>query len=59
MPAVGPAYGVRTVVADSLLDEDEVWFEAGDHTTLVHVNGRDFRRLLAGAGHTEATSHRH
>jgi len=59
VPAVGPAYGIPTVVADSLLDEDEVWFEAGDHVTLVHVDGRDFRRMLAGANHTEATSHRH
>jgi Ala-tRNA(Pro) deacylase len=59
VPAIGPAYGIRTVVADSLLDEDEVWFEAGDHVTLVHVDGPDFRRLLADAGHTEATSHRH
>jgi Ala-tRNA(Pro) deacylase len=59
VPAIGPAYGIRTVVADSLLEEDDVWFEAGDHVTLVHVDGPDFRRLLADAGHTEATSHRH
>lgn len=59
VPAVGPAYGIRTIVADELLDEEEVWFEAGDHVTLVHVTGADFRRLLAGAEHTVATSHRH
>jgi Ala-tRNA(Pro) deacylase len=59
VPAVGPAYGVPTVVSDALLDEDEVWFEAGDHATLVHVSGADFRRLLAGSGHTKASTHRH
>lgn len=59
IPAVGPAYGIRTVVSEELLDADEIWFEAGDHVTLVRVSGKDFRRLLAGAEHTLASTRRH
>ena len=48
IPAVGPAYGVDTVVDASLLVQPEVYFEGGDHEHLVHVSGADFRRLMAG-----------
>ncbi|MEJ2514057.1 MAG: YbaK/EbsC family protein [Gammaproteobacteria bacterium] len=59
VPAVGPAYGLETVVSDALADADEIWFEAGDHVTLLHVSGEDFRRLLSGATLAGMSSHRH
>jgi Ala-tRNA(Pro) deacylase len=49
VPPVGTAYGVPTVVDDSIVERDEVYFEAGDHMDLVHVSGPDFRRLIAEA----------
>ena len=49
VPATGPAYQVPTVVSEVLVDEREIWFEAGDHENLVHVLGADFRHLMKDA----------
>jgi Ala-tRNA(Pro) deacylase len=46
---LGSAYGVRTVVDDSLSTLPDVYFEAGDHVSLVHVDQDAFSRLLRGA----------
>ena len=51
VPPIGPAYGIETVWDDSLANEPEVYFEAGDHETLVHVKTSDFVRLLEDARH--------
>jgi Ala-tRNA(Pro) deacylase len=48
-PPVGSAYGVPTVVDKSLSGLDRVWFEGGDHRTLVSVAGADFDRLMQDA----------
>jgi len=48
-PPVGSAYDVPTVVDRSLSGLDRVWFEAGDHRTLVSIAGPDFDRLMQGA----------
>jgi Ala-tRNA(Pro) deacylase len=51
MPPIGAAYGLTTILDDELLSADEVYFEGGDHMTLVHVDGGDWRRLVRDAGH--------
>jgi len=51
VPPIGPAYGIETVWDDSVVNEPEVYFEAGDHETLVHVKTGDFVRLLEDARH--------
>jgi Ala-tRNA(Pro) deacylase len=48
-PPVGPAYGVPTIVDRSLSGLDRIWFEGGDHRTLVSVSGGDFDRLMREA----------
>lgn len=48
IPAVGPAYGLDTVVDASLLVQPDIYFEGGDHEHLVHVSGADFRKLMVG-----------
>jgi Ala-tRNA(Pro) deacylase len=48
-PPVGAAYGVPVVVDRSLAGLDRVWFEGGDHRTLVSVAGADFDRLMRDA----------
>jgi Ala-tRNA(Pro) deacylase len=48
IPPLGAAYGVDMVVDASLLVQDDIYFEGGDHEHLVHVRGYDFRRLMAG-----------
>lgn len=51
VPPIGAAYGLRTVIDDSLATIDDIYFEAGDHRTLVHVAGRDFYRLMRTFSH--------
>lgn len=51
IPPLGPAYGMDTVLDDSLVGLPEVYFEAGDHEELIRVSGDDFVRLLASARH--------
>lgn len=48
-PPVGVAYGVPVVMDKQMMGLDEVWFEAGDHRTLVHMKGRHFDRLMSDA----------
>jgi Ala-tRNA(Pro) deacylase len=57
VPPVGAAYGIPTVVDDSLLALPEVYFEAGDHEDLVHLSGREFLGLLTGARHGRFSRH--
>lgn len=46
IPALGPAYGLDTIVDDALLAQPQVYFEAGDHEHLVHMTTQDFLRAL-------------
>lgn len=50
-PPVGEAYDVPTIVDNSLTGLDRIWFEAGDHKTLVEMRGKDFDKLMKGAEH--------
>jgi Ala-tRNA(Pro) deacylase len=49
VPPIGEAYDVPVVIDESLDDAADIYFEGGDHRTLVHVSGRDFRDLTSGA----------
>lgn len=49
VPPVGAAYGIPTVWDRSLGDKADVYFEGGDHRTLVHMNGLDFSELMRSA----------
>lgn len=51
MPPIGAAFGLETILDTDLAQSDEVYFEGGDHRTLVHVAGSDWRRLQGDAGH--------
>lgn len=57
VPPIGLAYGVDVIVDDSLYDCNEIYFEAGDHTELVHVTGKDFLSLLGNVEHAEISRH--
>ncbi|WP_428623536.1 aminoacyl-tRNA deacylase [Sedimenticola sp.] len=46
MPPIGEAYGIDTWVDPSLLNQPEVYFEAGDHCALIKMSGDDFRNLF-------------
>jgi Ala-tRNA(Pro) deacylase len=51
MPPIGAAFGLETILDDELLSADEVYFEGGDHRTLVHVGRGDWSRLVREAEH--------
>lgn len=51
IPPLGPAYGMETIMDDSLVGQPEVYFEAGDHCGLIRVGGNEFLTLLREAMH--------
>jgi Ala-tRNA(Pro) deacylase len=57
VPAIGQAYGVRTLLDSTLLNEPEVYLEAGDHETLVRLAGEDFRVLMEQAEQVDVGQH--
>lgn len=55
IPPLGPAYGMETIVDDSLVGQPEVYFEAGDHEELIRMDGDQFLLLLKEARHGQFT----
>jgi Ala-tRNA(Pro) deacylase len=48
IPPLGPAYGMETLIDKALVSLAHVYFESGDHRTLIKVDGEDFLELLSG-----------
>ena len=48
VPPLGPDYRVPTVLDATLMERDDIYFEAGDHRELVHVSATGFRKLMRG-----------
>lgn len=53
IPPLGPAYGVETLWDDSLMQQPELYFEAGDHEHLVQLKAADLGSLLQDCAHGE------
>jgi Ala-tRNA(Pro) deacylase len=51
VPAIGQAYGVDVIWDDCLASCPDVYFEAGDHTDLVHMSGKEFTFLMGRKPH--------
>jgi Ala-tRNA(Pro) deacylase len=51
IPPIGPAYGMETILDDSLVGQPDIYFEAGDHEELIHMDGENFLHLLKQAQH--------
>jgi Ala-tRNA(Pro) deacylase len=51
IPPIGAAFGLEAILDDELLSGDDIYFEGGDHRTLVHVNAGDWRHLVRESGH--------
>ncbi|WEX77843.1 aminoacyl-tRNA deacylase [Sinorhizobium numidicum] len=49
VPPIGSAYGMPVILDESLENANDVYFEGGDHETLVHVSGPGFRSLMKDA----------
>ena len=48
-PAIGSAYGLEVVVDDSIEAQPDLYFEAGDHTSLIHIKADQFQKLTQNA----------
>lgn len=57
IPAAGLLYDVDTLVDDVLLEQPDIYFEAGDHEHLIHMNRREFGMLLGDASHGRFSYH--
>ena len=51
VPPIGVAYGLRVLWDESLAGKSDIYFEGGDHRTVIHITGDDFATLMAGAKH--------
>jgi Ala-tRNA(Pro) deacylase len=51
VPPIGECYGLDVVIEDRILSQPEVYFEGGDHATLVHMSRTNFVRLTGKAFH--------
>ncbi len=51
IPPLGPAYGLETFLDERLMSLANIYFEAGDHENLVHIQGESFHKLLKGVRH--------
>jgi Ala-tRNA(Pro) deacylase len=51
IPPLGPAYGMETIVDDSLVGLPEIYFESGDHEDIIRVDGEQFLLMLSPARH--------
>ncbi|MDP6786870.1 MAG: YbaK/EbsC family protein [Rhodospirillales bacterium] len=57
VPPLANAYGLEAVWDDSLAGMKDVYFEGGDHASLIRVSGEGFRKLMAGAEHGAFSHH--
>jgi len=57
VPPLGPVYDIETIIDDTLAEQPDIYFEAGDHEHLVHVSGESFEALLGEAQHTDFSRH--
>jgi len=53
IPALGTAYGIETVWDDSLMAQSDIYFEAGDHEELIHMNRQHFQEAMGAALHCQ------
>ena len=59
IPPVAGAYGLPAVMDDSLEGFSDIYFDGGDHRTLIHLTGRDFHRLTAEVPHARIGGRNH
>ncbi len=59
IPPVAAAYGLAAVMDSCLEGSGDIYFEGGDHRSLVHLKGGDFGRLMAGVPHAAISGRNH
>ncbi|MFW3615435.1 aminoacyl-tRNA deacylase [Billgrantia antri] len=54
---VGQAYGLQVYVDDMLRHQPDIYFDAGDHETLLHMSGNEFDKLMGNSPHGQFSRH--
>lgn len=57
VPPIGQAYGIETIIDDRIAEQPDIYFEGGDHATLVHMSGAAFSTVMAHAKHGRISTH--
>lgn len=57
IPPLGARYGVTTIIDNSIDAQPDIYFEAGDHTSLIHMSHDEFSRLTRNARHGRFSEH--
>ncbi len=52
IPPVGHAYQMDSVYDDLLGDQKDIFLEAGDHETLIHLKNSEFKKLMTLCRHS-------
>jgi Ala-tRNA(Pro) deacylase len=58
IPALGTAYGLDMIWDEDLLNQPELYIEAGDHIHLIRIPTDAFTELLANAMHDKFSAYR-
>ena len=56
IPPISECYGLDAVVEPSICDQPDVYFEGGDHATLVHVSRTQFADLTGNVPHARVAA---
>ncbi len=51
VPALGQVYGFHVIWDESLMDQDDLYMEAGDHENLIHLTRGAFMELMGLQDH--------
>jgi len=51
VPPLGFSYGIATIIDESLDNQPDIYFEGGDHASLIHMDQAEFARLTRQARH--------
>ncbi len=57
IPPTGHFYDIETIVDEALLSQPEIYFEAGDHESLVHMDRHAFGKLMGDATRMHMSHH--
>ena len=49
IPGLGEAFEMDVIIDNSLMEKKDIYIEGGDHTHLLHINHKDFNKLMENA----------
>lgn len=49
IPGLGEAFEMEVIIDNSLMEKKDIYIEGGDHTHLLHINHKDFNKLMTNA----------